>query len=280
MSVDEGAVTYPIPDAEPGNSKSVKFIGMTRNGGKVFFTSEERLTSDDNDNSTDLYMWSENGGTPTLTRISQGNGNGDTDACSASWIAACGIQPLTPERAHPNHNTMSSVPGMDDLLAEESGDVYFYSPEQLDAAHPGVPGQRNLYLYRHGAVQLVATFEAGTEVTRDQISPDGAHAAFLTKSQLTSYDNDGFDEVYTYEPDTRKTDMRLLQAVGPAAKRERRRQLQRPLHVGRRQDVLLDTGLAGPAGPQRRHHRHLRVCRRPAAIDQQRPRLEGLHRRR
>ena len=35
-----------------------------------------------------------------------------------------------------------------------------------------------------------------------QISPDGSHAAIRTSSKLTSYDNKGFQEIYTYNPDT------------------------------------------------------------------------------
>ena len=35
-----------------------------------------------------------------------------------------------------------------------------------------------------------------------QISPDGSHAAFLTAARLTSYDNQGWREMYTYNPET------------------------------------------------------------------------------
>ena len=60
--------------------------------------------------------------------------------------------PTAPERAHPNANTAVSVPtAQDDVYAESSGDVYFYSPENLDPDRPGIPNERNLYLAR-GAV--------------------------------------------------------------------------------------------------------------------------------
>ena len=68
----------------------VNYVGMTPDGSKVYFTSEEQLTSEDNsDASTDLYMWAEKGeenGHP-LTLISKGDnpgnpgGAGNTDAC-------------------------------------------------------------------------------------------------------------------------------------------------------------------------------------------------------
>ena len=48
------AVTYDVSQGH-----DVKFVGMTNDGSKVYFTSEEQLTSSDTDSSTDLYMWSE-----------------------------------------------------------------------------------------------------------------------------------------------------------------------------------------------------------------------------
>ena len=67
---------------------------------------------------------------------------------------------------------------MDDQFAENTGDVFFYSPELLDPSRPGIENQKNLYDYHNGAVQLVATLDPGTEINRLQISPDGNHAAF------------------------------------------------------------------------------------------------------
>jgi hypothetical protein len=85
----------------------------------------------------------------------------------------------------------------DSSLAHESGDIYFYSPEQLDGTN-GIAGQQNLYLYRDGAVSFVAI----VSVTRMQVVPDGSHMAMIANEQLTSYDNAGLDEMYTYEPAT------------------------------------------------------------------------------
>jgi hypothetical protein len=190
------AMTYEIANRAP-----VQPIGMTRDGGKVFFTTSEQLTENDTDSSTDLYMWEENG--DQLTRLSQGNGNGDTDSCSAgSWgVSGCGVLPLNPERAHPNSNQLVSIKGQDDLFAENAGDIYFYSPELLDPSNPGIQNERNLYVYRNGGAQLVGTFDEGTEVKRMQVSPDGKFAAMLTDSQLTSFNNLGWDQVYSYDVD-------------------------------------------------------------------------------
>jgi hypothetical protein len=128
---------------------------------------------------------------------------GDMDECSASWTSGCNAQIVTPERAHPNNNEGTSVPtAMDDQFAENTGDVFFFSPELLDPDKPGIANQKNLYDYHNGAVQLVATLDPGTDINRLQISPDGRHAAFLTKSNLTSYDSKGFREMYTYDTAT------------------------------------------------------------------------------
>ncbi len=189
------SVTYDV-----SQGAGVTFVGMTRDGSKVFFIAGQRLTEDDTDSSADLYMWSEGGGVPQLTRISKGNGRGDSDACTPSWTDGCGVAPLSTERGHPDQ--LQSVPGLDDLIAEGNGDVYFYSPELLDGSRPAIEDQRNLYLYRNGAVHLVVTLDHGTEIDRMQISSNGSHAAMVTASRLTSYDNQGFKQMYTYDAGT------------------------------------------------------------------------------
>jgi hypothetical protein len=89
-------------------------------------------------------------------------------------------------------------------IATDSADVYFYSPETLDASAEGIKGARNLYVYRNGGIQLVSTLstDGSGALTSIQVSPDGSHAAFVTKAQLTSYDNGGFKEMYSFDPST------------------------------------------------------------------------------
>ena len=177
---------------------------MTQSGDKVFFTSAAKLAPADTDSSVDLYQWRESGSAKgEWTVLSQGNGQGNSDECSAGWgPSGCGVDFLRPELPHPDRGLFVSARGMDDLFAEDSGDIYFYSPENLDATHPGVRNERNLYLYRNGTVQLVTTMDQGTQVTRMQISPDGSHAAIRTASDMTSYDTRGFQQIYTYGADS------------------------------------------------------------------------------
>jgi hypothetical protein len=176
----------------------VNFVGMTRNGKKVFFTTTAQLETGDTDTSADMYMWE--GPDDTLTRVSIGNSQDNADSCGATWTSKCDAIGVSTEKLHPWGR--ASIPGTDDAIATASGDVYFYSPSSLDPDRPGLTGQRNLYVYRSGTVQLVATLDPGTVVNRMQISPDGTHAAFVTASQLTGYANHGFKEVYTYDADT------------------------------------------------------------------------------
>jgi hypothetical protein len=207
MSVNDGPVMLigmeekEHPETEEEVQQPVEPIGMDRTGSKVLFASTMNLTLDDEDTSRDIYSWSE--ATGKLTLLTQGNGQGNGTECSPNWTTGCNAQVVTPERMHPNNNEGTSVPtAMDDQFAEDTGDVFFFSPELLDPNKPGIINQKNLYDYHDGAVQLVATLDPGTDINRLQISPNGSHAAFLTTSNLTSYDSHGFREMYTYDANT------------------------------------------------------------------------------
>jgi hypothetical protein len=177
-------------------------IGVTADGSKVAFVSTLQLDSDDTDSSADAYLWDEDSGVEV---VSHGNGNGDGDECGAFFTEGCGVTRISTER-----------PELDDTMASRSGDFYFYSPEQLDPANPGVLNERNLYVYRDGAVHYVATFDPDTQVDRMQVSDDGDRMAFLSRTKATGYDNVSLDdglagdtqkpeawqEMYTWDADT------------------------------------------------------------------------------
>jgi hypothetical protein len=189
---------------EVSREKEVNFVGMTRDGGKVFFTTTEQMIpgtgpGEDNDESRDLYVWEAKD--DSLHLISREGGLGNDDGCSASWVAKCGVEPLTPlESDFSEHSELKTrTEGIDDVLAKDSGDIYFYSPEDLVPGEVGGDGQRNLYLYRDGHLHFVATLEPDKQIERSTISLDGSHAAFMTRSQLTGYENFGQKEVYTYD---------------------------------------------------------------------------------
>jgi hypothetical protein len=218
------AVTYDV-----SAGKAVHYVGATPDGTKVYFTSDERLTADDTDSSTDLFMWEENGGAPQLTRISTGAPGlaGNTDACASTWTSDCDVKTYEDSRittAKGNRGGLGAWdpsnpnPGYtDNAIAAKSGDVYFYSPEQLVEGKGG-PGKENLYVYHQGAIQHVATLEdnpyciefleneiefrcSNGAVGRLQVTPDGRYAAFVTTSRITPYDNHGHAEMYRYDAD-------------------------------------------------------------------------------
>jgi hypothetical protein len=196
------AVTYDV-----SKGHAVFLVGMTSDGSQVLFTSSAQLLPADTDTSVDMYRWDE--ASDALTILSQGNGQGNSDDCAASWTQQCDVLPMStctaawtfacnydhfedPDRNHLPDGPrpfMSERPEIDTGMARNSGAVLFESPEQLDPADPGVPGQRNLYEFRNGAIQYVTTFDPGSEPVRFNISSDGEHVAFLSDSRLTAYDN-------------------------------------------------------------------------------------------
>ena len=207
----DGERTDEIADAHP-----VTFVGTTADGRTVYFTSPDPLTGDDLDTSVDLFMWDEDSAEP-VTRVSFGNGgaSGNSDSCNVTWAEKCGLE-LTSFKQYASMKGGQGGNGVTDgFIASESGDIYFQSPEQLDGAR-GEFGQVNLYLYRGGEVRFVATMDSTPlctkqldsttcsegPVARMQVTPDGSHVAFITPSQITSYDNAGKGQMYRYETAT------------------------------------------------------------------------------
>ena len=191
------ALTYDVSQGH-----LVGYAGMTRDGSTVYFSSREQLTSDDTDDSVDLFMWSET--TDSLTRLSATSGAaGDMDACNADWTSRCNVEVVSTGGPYIDNGewrgggTVWSLP-TDNFIAADSGDIYFYSPEQF-VASKGIPGRRNLYVYHGGDITYVTTLAADRAASRIQVSDDGQHMAFITSSQITAYDNLGYDEMYKFD---------------------------------------------------------------------------------
>jgi hypothetical protein len=205
MAVNEGGGQYKHFDIsidKDGNNVGVEYREMTSDGSMVLFQTDKKMTTDDTDTSRDVYMWSEakaRAGEEPLTRLSVGdNLSGNSDSCSAGWTTKCNVKMI-------HLSTGFNMPrsDFDQRIASESGEIYFYSPERLEGAR-GFPNKRNLYVYRDGKAQFVATLEPNEPVTRINIAPDGSNMAFITKTRLTAYDNAGFSEMYHYNPETRQ----------------------------------------------------------------------------
>jgi hypothetical protein len=186
------ALNYDITEGHRAH-----FVSMDRDGSRVYLTSDEQLTSDDTDESIDLYMWSEqSGGLTLLSKGSAGSGNGN--GCTVTWVAKCGVQTIdsTIDRLRDPEEEEIFTP---DNWASQTGEIYFYSPEQLDGSK-GAANQRNLYVYRNGAPQFVTKLTAASPAARMQVAPDGAHMAFVTATQVTPYESNGTRQMYLYEP--------------------------------------------------------------------------------
>ena len=200
-------------DIAPGHE--IHYVGGTSDGKTIYLTSNEQLTPDDHDTSTDLFMWREDS-TPHLTRVSTGEGGeaGNSDNCLGTWTSKCdvGIISFAAYSTPPGGNGGNGV--TDNFIAGKSGDIYFESPEQLLPAK-GDPGRANLYVYRGGVVHFVAALDpeplctfgayeyfcSDGPVARMQVTPDGSHMAFVTKTRLSAYDNAEHGEMYTYNPE-------------------------------------------------------------------------------
>ena len=210
----------------------VRYIGMNAAGTEVYFISEEHLTGEDlNHEGTSLYMWSEKGeeeGDPlTLVSKADNAGNpgepGNTGECkagpgspgSAEMFKQCGVNTYTQLFFCQNEVGGQGNCLSDNSIAEETGDIYFTSSERLEGTR-GIENQENLYVFRNGHAQYVTTLTGPpycydtysghycTRIERMQVSPDDSHMAFITNSKITQYENDGYQEMYTYEPSTRK----------------------------------------------------------------------------
>lgn len=240
LSVDDGPAVEITKSEVSNESVAVNYVGATPDVSKVYFTSTEHLTADNpGHGGASLYMWSEEGeeaGHP-LTLISKAMpgsppGAGDTASCSAEptqqyddigqptgkapWTEECGVVTYS-GWSYANADGSIGGNGHTDSGLAANGDIYFYSPEKLDG-NRGVAGQQNLYVYRKGSVQFVASLPptrfCGAEhfgeatcadgpIARLEVSPDDTHMAFVTAARLTSYDNAGHLEMYSYAPATR-----------------------------------------------------------------------------
>jgi hypothetical protein len=196
-----GHGTYNVSKDYEGVDRPVHYAGSARDGSEVFFTSLRQMTEDDHDQSIDLFRWSE--ATNELTRLSFGEGEtGNRDVCPGTWTTHCNVEavPISHSCLHPQVSERRECG--DSVIAKETGEIYFYSPEQLDGAR-GVPGNRNLYVYRDGHPFFVASLEGGRPAERMNVSFDGRYMALPSRSQLTAYDNANFSEIYRFNPETR-----------------------------------------------------------------------------
>ncbi len=239
MRVDDGRVTYEIAENPTTHEPAaVHYVGMTPDGSKVFFTSEEHLTSEDPDTSAPPSTCGapkrpkqENTPSPSSPRAKakQPGAPGNTAACTPArqtdtagdparevpWTTSCGVVPYsgcpTPSNGRPRRQRHLRHRHRRQTATSTS------SPPSSSTA-PRRPGQQNLYDYREGRPHYVATFAPGSYCATlarmldtqanvcaerpdrpHQVTPDDTHMAFLTADRITSYDNTAGCETSTPE---------------------------------------------------------------------------------
>jgi len=143
-------------DLTPTATKGVFFDGISADGSKVFFSSEEHLTGVDTSHTgADIYMWEE--ATNSLTLISKGNGNACHPAENSAhehWNVAGSIETEA--------NCGAVAIGGGGGVSSANGTIYFLSPELLDGSN-GTLNAPNLYRAGPGdgyATHYVTTLES------------------------------------------------------------------------------------------------------------------------
>ncbi|HEX3609087.1 MAG TPA: hypothetical protein VHU14_05385 [Solirubrobacterales bacterium] len=157
---------------------NAEYRGASSDGSKVFFQTNERLASEDEDSATDAYMRDLGKGTTTL--VSQGE---------ASCAPGCGngsaesrLSGVTPDGARAFFSTTESLSSAD---GDESTDIYMRQLTGSPATAPESTG---------GICPL--SEEKGCNANFDGAAENGSVVIFSTVKRLTAEDVDSESDVY------------------------------------------------------------------------------------
>ena len=194
-------------DLAPTSTSGVLYGGMTPDGSVAYFTTPDKLLSEDEDTSADLYR----------AAVSP-SGTLDLGLVTGNSTVAC--NPVANGNG-PHWNTTGAAANCNAVaigggggVVSAGGSVYFLSPEPFG----GLGTARSAEPLRGGAgwrPKLVATLEpdnplvldsvdaSATRRTADfQVTADGAFAAFTSALPLTGTGNFGYRSVFRYDADT------------------------------------------------------------------------------
>ena len=88
-------------------------------------------------------------------------GRGNTDTCKVGgWTQKCDLELIPFGRFASETKAASAATDLRQHGRGDNGDIYFYSPEQLDGDR-GLDNFRNVYVYRNGDVTHVAMLKTG-----------------------------------------------------------------------------------------------------------------------
>ena len=139
-------------------------VGVTPDGGTLYFYSSGRLTPDDTDDKVDIYK--RTGGVVSLISVSAIAGNG------------------------PHHVTFNG-------MSADGSHVFFQTEEQLDPIDTDTVV--DLYAWSAAGIELISTgpTDTGANGAGYQASTaDGTHAYFVTDGRMTADDTDLNSDVY------------------------------------------------------------------------------------
>jgi hypothetical protein len=131
-------------DLAPGATHGVLFDGMTSDGSKFFFTTQDKLAAGDTDSNADIYVDEiAAGGGPVVPQLVSVKSNGEPSNASS-------CAPVTEwNTVEPGSNCNAVALGGGGGVASGTGTFYFLSPEVLDGSS-GEENQANLYVVKPG----------------------------------------------------------------------------------------------------------------------------------
>ncbi len=169
-----GGVTTLVSTGPTGGNGAfdAQFGDVSKDGKRVFFETDERLTSADTDSNRDVYERS--GGVTTLVSTGPAGGNGALDAFFRG-------------------------------ISQDGLHVYFVAYESL-VSEDQDSDRKDLYERSGGVTSLVSTgtqnANALLEADFDGVTPDGSSVFFHTDAALTAADTDTMRDVYQRQSGT------------------------------------------------------------------------------
>lgn len=171
----------------PAGTSEESFMGATPDGSKAYIATDDQLTPDDHDSTSDLYEFDTESG--ALKRLSDGASH---SAEGAEVTVAPGVR------------------------VSDDGSLVYFVAEGTPLA-PGASAGRNLYVTDGSTTRLVAPI-GGVEIGFSRpianspgynpdsgwrVTPDGSHLVFRTPASLISADQDGGAvDLYEYDDTT------------------------------------------------------------------------------
>ena len=195
---------------DSGGARLATFWAASDDGTRVFFTTSEQLTNDDNNSAADVYMY-------------------DANAPADHHLARLSIdnEPADPE------NDMIGVIG----TSSDGHYVYFVGSGQLSAGKPALFANFGIYEWHEGTVSYIGRMPApesdtsadlpqtaGLTPMSARVTPDGRHLLFVSHrgAGLLGYDQGncgglGCQEVYVYSADTHQLACASCNPIGAPA---------------------------------------------------------------